>query len=396
MSILRFPFPSAYPGEPAPEFARLRETEPVVRVLLPTGDTAWLVTGYEDNRTVLSDPRFSRAATTVPGAPRLQPIPPDPTALFSMDPPAHTRVRRLASRGFTPGRVAALRPTTERETDQLIDELLETGPPADLVAGFARRLPIAVICELLGAPAADRTQIAGWVDVLLSLTAFAPAEIRAARMALKQYIAQLVATKRRSPGDDLISELIKVRDEQNDRLSEDELIMLGCTVLTGGFLTTASQIALSWLCLLRHPAELARLRREPDLLDGVVTELLRYNALTTGGGLIRIALEDVRLSTATIAAGEAVLPAIAAANRDPRVFADPDRFDPARTDNRHLTFGLGVHYCLGAQLAKMELEVAVNAIARRMPGLRPATDVTLLGVQSGHLVRGLPELPVSW
>ncbi|WP_066941491.1 cytochrome P450 [Microtetraspora fusca] len=391
----RFPFAARCPGEPAPEFDRLRADRPVARVTFPTGDTAWLVTGYEDNRTVLSDPRFSRALTTRPGAPRLQPIPPDPASLFSMDAPEHTRLRRLVAPAFGNRRMAALRPVIEREVELLVDGLVAAGPPADLVSGLARRLPITVICELLGVPTADRERIAGWVDVLLSLTRFRPEDVARARADLKGYLEGLVAAKRESPADDLFSELIAARDS-GDALSEEELVMMGATVLTGGFLSTASEIALSFLCLFRHPEQLAALRARPELLPSAVDELLRYNALTTGGGLLRVASEDVRLGGVTIAAGEAVLPAISAANRDPDVFDEPGRFDVTRESNPHLTFGLGIHYCLGARLARIELELALAVTLRRLPGLRLAVPVGELRAEGGHLIRGLPELPVAW
>ncbi|MEU0564578.1 cytochrome P450 [Nonomuraea sp. NPDC005983] len=391
----RFPFVPRVPGEPAPEFDQLRREEPVSKVTFPTGDTAWLVTTYDDNKTVMGDQRFSRAATTLPGAPRLQPIPPDPNSMFSMDPPEHTRLRRLVSPAFNNRRTAALRPVIEREVDLLVAALKEAGPPADLVSTFARRLPITVICELLGVPASDRDTIAGFVDILLSLTQYPPEKVAATRAELKEYLSGLIASRRSKPRDDLVSELIEMRDS-GDRLSEEELVMLGATVLTGGFLSTASEIALSFLVLFRHPAELERLRADPGLLPSAVDELLRYNALTTGGGLLRVATEDVKLGNVTITAGEALLPAISAANRDPSVFHDPDVFDIGRADNPHLTFGHGMHYCLGARLARMELELAVAGLLRGLPSVRPAVPVEELRAQGGHLIRGLPELPVTW
>lgn len=394
-SELRFPFASRCPGELAPEFARMRTEQPVVRVTLPSGDTAWLVSRYEDTRMVLTDHRFSRAATTNPDAPRLQPIPSDPASIFSMDPPEHTRLRRLVAPAFNNRRIRVLRPAIERQVDLLIDDLIATGPPADLVSRFARRLPITVICELLGAPTDDRGQIADWTDILLSLTQYPPPQVAAARAELKEYLAGLVAVKRAQPADDLLSELIAVRDE-DELLSEDELVMLGGTILAGGFLTTASEIALSFLCLFRNPEQLALLREHPDLLPAATEELLRYNALGTGGGLLRIATEDVELNGVTIAAGEAVLPAITSANRDPAVFTDPDQCDLARSTNPHLTFGVGIHYCLGARLAATELELTLAGVLRRLPEIRLAVPVAELSEDPGHLVRGLPDLPVTW
>lgn len=395
MSTYAFPFTSPRPGEPAPEFDLLRDRQPVARVRLPTGDEAWLVIGYEDNRTVLSDMRFSRALTTRPDAPRLQPIPSDPSSLVSMDPPDHTRLRRLVNPAFGNRRIAALQPVIERKVESLIDDMVEEGPPADLVSRLAGPLPIAVICELLGVPAQDRGKISGWVDIMLSLTRFPPPQVARARAELKAYLASLVAAKRDEPADDLLSELIAARDA-GGRLSEEELVMMGTTVLAGGFLSTASEIALSFLCLFRHPDQLALLVKRPELLDSAVDELLRYNALTTGGGLLRIAAEDVELGGVRIRAGEAVLPAISAANRDPGVFPDACRFDVTRAENPHLTFGLGFHYCLGARLARSELKLALAVTLRKLPQLGPAVPVDQLPVQDGQLIRGLAELPVTW
>ncbi|WP_158632555.1 MULTISPECIES: cytochrome P450 [Micromonospora] len=391
-----FPMPSPFPGEPPIAFAQLREEKPVARVRLPTGDEAWLVTGHAENRIVLTDARFSRAAAAAPGAPRLQPIPPDPGSMLNMDPPEHTRLRRLVAPAFTPRRIEDLRPALRRDVDALLDDLLAAGPPADLVTGFARRLPVAVICELLGVPGSDRRRITEWVDLLLSLTTHPPQRIAAARREMKAYLAGLVESARDRPGNGLLSQVIEAYDEIGGT-DDEEVVMLAATILTGGFLTTAGEIALSIVTLLRHPEQLAALRREPETLPRAVEELLRYNVLTTGGGLLRVATEDVVLGGVRIRAGEAVLPAISAANRDPRVYTEPDVLDFRRPDNPHITFGLGVHYCLGAKLARIELEEALAGVLRRLPPtLRLAGDMTALAVHPGHLVRGLPELPITW
>ncbi|WP_370934207.1 cytochrome P450 [Amycolatopsis sp. cg13] len=184
--------------------------------------------------------------------------------------------------------------------------------------------------------------------------------------------------------------------DQDDTLAEDELVMLVATVLTGGFLSTVNELTLVFLCLLRHPRQTALVREHPELLPGAVDELLRYNAPTAGGGLLRIATEDVQLGGVTISAGDAVLPAISSANRDSGVFADADRFDVTRADNRHLTYGRGPHFCLGAGLASLELEIAIAGVLRRFPALRLAVRPAELGVRSGHLMRGLTRLPVRW
>jgi cytochrome P450 len=385
---LEFPFAASTPWEPAPEFARLREEEPVVRVRLPSTDHAWLVTGYAANR-------FSRAAACAPGAPRLQPVPPDPTSLIAMDPPEHSRIRRLVSRAFNARRLVALAPTIEKTAAGLIDALVAAGPPGELVNDLALPLPIGVICELLGVPFADRKRFQQLADAVLSLTAHRKDEVLDARQELNTYFGRLIEDKSREPKQDLLSELVTAQ-EKSDVLTVEELVALGRTLLTAGFHTTSNQITLAALFLLRHPEQLRRLADSPELVEPTVEELLRVNPLTVGGGLIRIATEDVEVDGVRIAAGDAVLPAVGSANRDAAFFARPDEFRPERTDNAHIAFGHGAHYCLGAQLARLELRAAVGELARRLPNLRLAVPLAGLPFNTGRLFRGVAELPVTW
>ena len=394
-SQLAFPFEPANPFEPAAEYAVLREDDPVARVLLPSGDRVWLVTRYEDNKRLLSDPRFSRAATTDPDAPRLQPIPPIPTALMVMDPPEHTRLRKFVSRTFTSRRVELLRPKVQRHTDALLDRMAAAGPPADLITGLGRTLPMNVICELLGVPPRGQERFWAWADAVFSLTAFNPAQMLAARDGLLTELATLVEEKRAEPGEDLLSALVQAHDD-GDSLSADELVALACTLLVAGFHTTSGQITLSVLCLLRHPRQLALLRERPQLIVPAVEELLRYNALTISGGLIRIATEDVELGGVTISKGDGVLPALSSANRDGAVFALPDEFDVTRGDNPQIAFGHGIHYCLGAHLARVELQVAIGSLLRRFPNLRLAVAQDELEWNTGRIGRTLTGVPVAW
>jgi cytochrome P450 len=395
-AILSFPFPQHGPGgEPPAEFARLRSECPVARVRLPNGDEAWLVTSYEDNRKLLTDPRFSRALTATPGAPRLQPIPPDPDALITMDPPEHTRLRRLVSRAFNTRRVEQLRPRVAAIAHDLVTVMAQGGPPADLVSGYALPLPLSVICELLGVPLQERDRFRSLADTVLSLTAHSPQEVGHARAELGRYFEALVADKRANPGDDLLSELVTVHDER-EALTDGELIALARTLLTAGFHTTSNQIALSAVCLLQRQETLARLREQPDLMTSTVEELLRFNGLSVGGGLIRIAAEDVELGGVNVHTGDAVLPALTSANRDAAVFTCPDAFDPDRSDNPHMAFGQGMHYCLGAHLARMELSVSFEVLLDRLPGVRLAVAPEQLSWTRGRMFHGLAEVPITW
>jgi cytochrome P450 len=381
--------------QPLPEIRRLFGNSPVVWVELPDRSTAWLVIGYEEVRQVLVDQRFSRAAAVAPGR-SLQ-----GTEMFAagsingIDPPEHTRLRRLVASAFTARRVEAMRPRVAAIVDTLIDTLLDRPQPADLVSGFCLPLPVQVICEMLGVPAEDMEQFHAWSDTVMGDWDRDSDVIMPALLDMYGYFGGLIALKRAKPADDLISALIAARD-QSDRLTEEELTMLGCTVLLGGHETTANQISLSLLVLLDHPAELERLRADPALIPGAVEELVRYVPLGFGLPPARMATEDVRLGDVTIAAGEVVLPLFVAANRDPAAFSDPDRFDVLRPPANHLAFGAGVHHCLGAQLARLELQQAFLGLIGRMRGLRLAVPASELRFKPGMAIRSLCELPVSW
>lgn len=391
-----FPFPRSRPPEPSDAYARLRREEPVSLVTTPTGDRAWITTRHDDVRTVFSDPRFSRAAVLRPGAPRSSHLDGlSAVSLLSMDDPGHGRLRRLVASAFTPRRVESLRGRTEGICAGLLDDMAEAGPPADLMSHLAVALPVIVICELLGVPPQDHVRFRAWSAEFFTTADQDTDAVLRAYAELTAYVTALVAAKRDRPADDLLSALITARDE-GDRLSEDELVNLTMTILIAGHETTANQIANSMVTLFRHPGQLAALRADPALVPEAVEELLRYSPLSSGGGLIRIAMEDVELSGTTIAAGEGVIPISGAANRDPAVFPDPDRFDLGREKVHHLAFGHGVHYCLGAQLARMELQVALAALLRRFPGLRLAIADDELPWKPGIITNALTSLPLTW
>ncbi|MCQ4209139.1 cytochrome P450 [Streptomyces longispororuber] len=395
------PTPLAYPFEQppglaqCPMYAHLREEDPVAQVRMPSGDRAFLLTRYEDVRTALSDPRFSRAATLEPGAPRLAAAPQNFKSLLNMDPPEHTRVRKLVSREFTARRVAALRPRIQEHTDALLDAMAELEQPVDLVPALAFQLPVTVICELLGVPFEDRDDFAAWSRVFLATTSVSKEEMLASQIALRTYLAELVAAKRENPGDDLLSALVSIHDEDGDRLQEEELIFLGISLLVAGHETTVNQIANSVVALLTHPEQLERLRKDPDLINSAVEELLRLHP-PGNEALLRITLEDVELGDVTIPKGSAVLPSLSAANRDVRQYENPDSIDFDRPANPHFAFSHGTHYCIGSGLARAELQIAIGSLIERFPTLRLAVAEDELRRPEGMLVHGIASLPVTW
>ncbi|MDH2427206.1 cytochrome P450 [Sphaerisporangium sp. TRM90804] len=384
----RFPPDTPAGPEPGPGLAALRERAAVVPVSLPSGARAWLVTRHEDNRRFLADPVFSRAAAASAAAPRLRRVALEAASMTTMDPPEHTRIRRLVAQAFSRQSAERLWPRVERTADTLVADMAAAGPPADLVTGLARPLPFTVIRELLGVPDSDHALFHGWAAAHLEGTD----EEAAGR--LHGYLAGLVAAKREAPGDDLLSVLVNARED--DRLSERELAALGVTLLVAGYETVANLVAGSVQALLRHPGQLAALRARPELMDGAVEELLRYVPISVSGGTMRVATRPARLGGRSIAAGEAVLPATVSANRDARVFDEPDRLDLTRAPNPHLAFGHGPHRCLGAHLARVELRAALAALLRRMPDFRLAVPDDQVSWRVTGMLRGPEALPLAW
>ncbi|MEV4733227.1 cytochrome P450 [Saccharopolyspora sp. NPDC049426] len=390
-----YPFNVAETLDLDPIYAQLREQEPLSRVKLPYGEEAWLATRYEDVKVVLGDPRFSRAETMERDEPRLRPRQ-QVGGILSMDPPDHTRLRRLVAKAFTQRRVEKLRPRTQDIADDLVSSMIERGGPVDLVEDFALPLPITVICELLGVPFEDRADFRVWSDAFLSTNKLTAEQVTDYTDRMMDYIAGLIAQRRAEPADDLITGLIAARDE-HDKLSEDEMILLAAGILVAGHETTASQIPNFLYVLLTHPEQLRRLRADLDLIPSAVEELLRFVPLGVGAGFARYATEDVELGGVLVRAGEPVLSSVGSANRDDAVFDDPETLDLARAEASHVGFGHGPHHCLGAQLARMELQVALRTLLTRLPGLEfpnsPEQDVTW---KSGLLVRGPQRMLVSW
>lgn len=372
-----------------PLYAKLRQEEPVSRVTAPFGGDGWLVTRYEDVKTVPADPRFSRAATVGANVPRMTPNTPRGGSILAMDAPEHTRLRRLVSKAFTVRRMEELRPRAQEITDRLIDGF---DNPVDLVENLALPLPITIICDLLGVPYSDHGDFRRWSEQLMTAGAYTAEESSDGLTKLIEYFADLVAQRRAQPTDDLFSALVLARDE-GDKLAEHELIVFGVTLLVAGHETTSNQIGNVVATLFDHPDQLAALRADPSLLPAALEELLRFIPLASGGGFARIALEDVELSGVTISKGDTVLVSMASGNRDESVFDHADRLDLHREVGHHLAFGHGIHFCLGAQLARVELQVAVGTLLRRLPGLRLAEPVEF---RTGTLVRGPKRLVVTW
>ncbi|MFF7981748.1 cytochrome P450 [Streptomyces sp. NPDC007901] len=382
-------------ADPYAVYARLREAGPVHRVAGTDGLPAWLVTRYEDVRQALADPRFSLdKAHAKPGGYRGFALPPALDAnLLNMDPPDHTRVRRLVSQAFTPRRVALLREPVRRTADSLLDAIAPLGR-ADLIAAYAGPLPIVVICELLGVAEEDRPDFRSWTDALVVPDPARPERTKEAVGALLGFFARLLARKRAEPADDLVSAMIAVRDEE-DRLSEDELMSLVFLILFAGYENVVHLIGNATLALLRDPAQLAALRADRTLLGPAVEELARYDG-PAPLAIRRFPTEDVTLGGVTVPAGETVLLSLAAAHRDPRRFPDPDRLDLGRDATGHLALGHGIHYCLGAPLARLETEIALGALLDRFPGLELDMPVDQLSWRPSMRTRGLLALHVRY
>jgi len=388
---LSYPFNVPESLELSEEYEQARNRPGLLKVRMTYGEPAWLVTRYAEARFVLGDQRFSRAEGARHDEPRQSEGRTD-SGILGMDPPDHTRLRTLVAKAFTVRQVEKLRPQVKQLAHELLDELEAAGPPADLVDRYALPIPVAVICRMLGVPAEDRPRFRVWSDAALSTSSLTAAEFDANMEELRAYMRQLIEEHRRAPRDDLMTALIDARDV-NDRLSEVELVDLCVGILVAGHETTATQIPNFVLALLDHPGQLALLRERPELIGGAVEELLRFVPLGSGASQARYATEDVEVGGTLVRAGTPVLVAVGAANRDALRFDAPGTLDISRTGMQHLGFGHGVHHCLGAPLARLELQEAIGALITRFPDLRLAGDVVW---KSEMLVRGPRVMPVGW
>lgn len=382
-----------FTADPYPFYARLREAGPVHEIRA-AGHQAWLVVGHAEARAALNDPRLSKSPSTV-GMTFLDEEVIGPNLLV-LDPPDHTRLRRLIAREFTVRRVEALRPRVQAVTDGLLDAMEPAGR-ADLVADFAFPLPITVICELLGVPTADREAFHAWSTEIVAPTS-AEGE-RAAVYGLDAYLAGLIENKRAAgPADDLLSALLRTSDEDGEgRLSAAELRAMAYLLLIAGHETTVNLISNGVRALLAHPDQLAALRSDFGLLDGAVEEMLRFDG-PVETATYRFAREPVAVGGTLIPAGSPVLVSLAAGDRDPERYPDPDRFDIRRDPSGHLAFGHGIHFCLGAPLARLEARVAMRSLLERLPGLTLEHDSSAGPLEwlPGLLMRGVRRLPVRW
>jgi cytochrome P450 len=374
--------------DPGPGLAALRAGAGVERISTLVGVDAWLVTRYADIRAVLSDPvRFSNAVPPLPGTVVSAPD----GNLLALDPPDHTRLRRLLRRDFTTRQVARLRPRIEAIVTEHLDAMERCGPPADLVADFALPIPSLVICELLGVPWADRVEFQSRSARQLDLS-LTNAERDAVQRERRAYMSGLVEQARRAPGADLLGMLVR---EHGEDLSHAELVGLADLLLLAGHETTSTVIGLAVLALLQRPEQLAALRDDPDAEASAVEELLRFLSVVHTGAP-RIVTTDVEIAGVTIPAGDLVLCSLPAGNRDPAVIEDPDRLDLRRGAPGHLAFGHGLHHCLGAPLARAELQIALPALLRRLPRLALAVAPEEIVPLTSRVVYGLSALPVTW
>jgi cytochrome P450 len=388
---------------PFPLFATVRELGGVHPVTLADGHQAWLVVRYEEARAILNDPRLSKdmQAALATGAGVVAEGLPGPAFarhMLVVDPPDHTRLRRLVSAAFSVRRTEQLRPRVQRIVDDLLDGIAAAGPDArvDFVASFAFPLPFTVICELLGVPEEEREALGRELIALLGPTG-TPAEYARAKSGSDHVVAMLgalVDAKQLSPGDDLVSALILARDG-DERLDQRELLSTIFQLIVAGHDTTTSLIGNSIVALLRHPRSLVALRSSPERVPAAVEELLRYDA-PVPHSTFRYTIEPVEIGGVTIPAGAQVIVCLAAANRDATRFPDAELLDVDRADSHHLAFGHGIHFCLGAPLARMEGQLALGTLLRRFRELRLAVPFSALrwGHGDGLVLRGLTELPV--
>jgi cytochrome P450 len=388
----------ACPFDPPAGVLAFQAEAPIAKVRLWDGKTAWLITRQTEQRALLGDPRLSRD-TARPEYPHASVAARERgtagRTFIGMDDPEHARLRRMVTGRFAIKRVEALRPAIQRIVDDQIDRVLAGPKPVDLVQAFALPVPSLVICELLGVPYADHDFFQANSKILVNRGSSAESA-REANGKLLDYLDRLIAEKLADPRDDLLSELA-TGHVQAGELTRGEAAGLGVLLLLAGHETTANMIALGTATLLEHPDQLAALRDadDPKLVAGAVEELLRYLTIVHGG-LRRVALADIEIGDQTIRAGDGVILAIDAGNRDERAFADPERLDLHRDAGGHMAFGFGVHQCLGQPLARVELQVVCGTLYRRLPSLRLATDLEHVPFRHDAAIYGVYELPVTW
>ncbi|MEU1310377.1 cytochrome P450 [Streptomyces cinnamoneus] len=389
-----FPQDRTCPYHPPAAYPELAERGPVGRMTLYDGRQVWAVTGHAEARALLADPRLS-ADRKNPSFPvvveRFSNQAEVDIPLLGVDDPEHARQRRMLIPSFGLKRIAGMRPAIQAIVDDAIDAMLERGPEAELHSAFALPVPSMVICRLLGVPYTDHEFFESRSRALL--TAPTAEESSAAREELKDYLERLVAAKEAHPGDGLLDDLVADRLRTGE-LDREELALLAMILLVAGHETTSSMITLGTYTLLEHPGQLAALRADPALMPGAVEELMRY--LSIADGMVRVATEDIEIGGHTIRAGDGVLLPTSTINRDPGVYADPGALDVRRVARHHVAFGYGVHQCLGQNLARAEMEIALSTLFARIPTLRLAVAPDAVPIKPGDTLQGLYALPVTW
>ncbi|MFD9477503.1 MULTISPECIES: cytochrome P450 [Streptomyces] len=383
-----FAVPGIPPTGPMPAAFRSDEPTRIKWATAPNGTGMWAVTDYRLGREVLADKRFSRAEAVRPGVPRLSITDPSPESIISLDGQDHARMRRFVAGAFTERRLQELQPFIEKTAGERLEKLSELGPPADFVSTVAQPLPLEVLCHLLGVPADDRELFGSWVSVLFDLTGDQEAN-RLQTFGLTRYMSGLVAQKRKSPGEDLLSSLVQLKD-RGDSLTSRELITLCLSLLMAGYETTIDQLTLCVLSLLYDPSLAAALRADPDLTPSAVEELIRLSP-SVFVSFARVTTEPVDIDDVTIEPGQPVVIFILGANRN----SVPGEASGGRRSG-HLTFGHGVHRCLGAPLARLQLVTVIRALVDRFPRLALAEDPGSFNWKTGMATRGLTEMCVRW
>jgi cytochrome P450 PksS len=391
-----------FKANPFPFYARLRAEAPVYRMRLPTKEIGWLITRYDDAVMVLKDERFVKNSANA--------FTPEQAAkqawfrklfkslqrnMLDLDPPDHTRLRALVHKAFTPRLIEQMRERIQKLVDELLDTVQEQGH-MNLIHDYALPLPTTIIAEMLGVPVGDRHKFHRWSNALLAAASSSWGMLKAVpnAWALMRYLRKITKKRRANPQEDLISDLARA-EEAGDKLSEDELLAMVFLLLVAGHETTVNLIGNGMLALLEHPDQLAKLKNEPALIKPALEELLRYGS-PVEMATERYAREEITFDGVTIPRGEMVFVVIASVNRDDRQFVNPDTLDITREPNRHLAFGLGNHFCLGASLARLEGQIAINTLLRRMPDLRLAVPPYVLRWRRGLILRGLEALPVGF
>jgi pentalenic acid synthase len=390
-----FPQDRTCPYHPPTGYDALRTTRPLTRVTLYDGRPVWMVTGHTAARALLADPRLStdRTREGFPmTTPRFAAVRDRSTALLGVDDPQHRTQRRMLVPSFTLKRAVALRPDIQCIVDGLLDRMTAQGAPADLVSSFALPVPSMVICALLGVPYADHEFFEAQSRTLLrGPTA---ADTQAARERLETYLGDLIDRKQSEAGGEGVLDELVHNQLRSGELDRKELIGLALVLLVAGHETTANMISLGTFTLLQHPDRLAELRADPALWPAAVEELMRM--LSIADGLLRVATEDIEVDGTVIRAGEGVLVSTSVVNRDETVYEEPDSLDFHRPARHHIAFGFGIHQCLGQNLARTELEIALSTLFGRLPALRLAAEPETIPFKPGDTIQGMLELPVTW